>query len=61
MVETKPNAAVTCSQCGAEIRFFKDPKIPEEFSLACPSCARRKIYVRLDIHIPKESDRASQR
>ena len=61
MVENKPNAAVTCSQCGAEIRFFKDPKIPEEFSLACPRCARRKIYVRLDIHIPKESDRPSQR
>jgi DNA-directed RNA polymerase subunit RPC12/RpoP len=44
MAETKPNAAVTCSNCGAEIKFVKEPNLPEGFSLACPKCKRRKIY-----------------
>lgn len=53
MVENRPNAAVTCSHCGAEIRFFKEPKLPEGFSLVCPGCSRRKIYALADIYIPK--------
>jgi hypothetical protein len=60
MVENRPNAAVTCPQCGAEIRFFKEPKLREGFSLACPRCARRKIYALADIHIPKDSDQRSR-
>jgi len=60
MVENKSNAAVTCPHCGVEIPFFKKPKLPEGFSLACPVCARRKIYALGDIHIPKESDQQSR-
>ena len=56
MVESRPNAAVTCSHCGAEIRFFKEPKLPEGFSLACPTCSRRKVYALAEIYIPKGSD-----
>jgi DNA-directed RNA polymerase subunit RPC12/RpoP len=57
----KPNAAVNCSHCGAEIRFFKEPKLLEEFSLACRRCGRRKMYARVDIHTPKESNQEARR
>ena len=53
MAETKPNAAVTCSNCGAEIEFVKEPRLPEGFSLVCPKCKRRKIYALADIYILK--------
>jgi hypothetical protein len=59
MAENKPNAAVICSNCGDEIRFFKEPGLPEGFSLACPSCARRNNYALTDVFIPKGSGRKS--
>jgi hypothetical protein len=60
MLENRLNAAVSCSYCGAEIRFFKEPKLPEGFSLACPKCARRKIYALVDIHTRSESEHQSR-
>ena len=54
MAETKkPNAAVNCLHCGAQIKFVKEPKLPEGFSLSCPRCGRRKIYQLANIYIPK--------
>jgi hypothetical protein len=53
VAKTKPKAAVTCSNCGAEIEFVKEPRLPEGFSLVCPKCKRRKIYALADIYILK--------
>jgi RNase P subunit RPR2 len=40
-----PNLAVTCSHCGKDITFPKPKeKIPQEISLHCLSCGRRKFY-----------------
>jgi hypothetical protein len=60
MVEPRPNAAVACSHCGSEIRFFKEPGLPDGFSLACTQCGRRKIYALADIYIPIESKKPSR-
>lgn len=54
MTEKKPNATVTCSHCGTEIWFVKEPNLPNGFSLVCSKCVRRKIYRLEDVHIPRE-------
>ena len=50
MPKPLPNAAVTCSHCGAEITFPKPEKILKEFSALCSKCGRRKIYQSTDVH-----------
>jgi DNA-directed RNA polymerase subunit RPC12/RpoP len=44
---TDPNPqqqVVICSRCGTAIVVDTSQKVPAEFSVACPKCARRDFY-----------------
>ena len=46
--------AVTCKNCQTEILIKGDLRLlPQDFSVQCPKCRARKMFVRTDLHIAK--------
>ena len=44
--------AVTCKNCLTEISIKVDiSRLPEDFSVPCPLCGARKMFVRSDVHV----------
>jgi|HubBroStandDraft_5_1064220.scaffolds.fasta_scaffold21681_4 predicted RNA-binding Zn-ribbon protein involved in translation (DUF1610 family) len=44
------DGCVTCPTCGREISVLKTATLPREFSVPCPNCGARKLYLSAGIH-----------
>jgi len=54
-----PNVAVNCRSCGSDIPFLRPDDPADEFSLKCPKCERRAIY--LAVHVRPFTDVSAHR
>jgi hypothetical protein len=57
-------ACVSCPACAFEIPVVDTKRLPKEFSLLCPNCGQRGVYVSAEVHAPKvaaDATRASRK
>jgi DNA-directed RNA polymerase subunit RPC12/RpoP len=46
--------AVTCKNCQTEILINVEPRrLPQDFSVQCPKCRARKMFIGTDVHAAK--------
>jgi hypothetical protein len=55
--KTYQRGAVACEKCAAPIYVYKFKALPDEFSVRCPHCAERGIYLKRAIAIEEVPER----
>lgn len=53
-------ACVSCPACAFEIPMADTKRLPNEFSLLCPNCGQRAVYLSAGVHAPKAAADATR-
>ena len=58
--KTYQRGAIACAKCAAPIYIYKLKTLADEFSVRCPHCGERGIYLKRAIAIEEARERRKQ-